>query len=70
MLYQEVLVNLIIIIQIQQLIYILESVNGYLIQEYNPTIGNNNELSAIITGIYSAKNETSSSKIFYYTKSN
>lgn len=48
----------------------LESVNGYLIQEYNPTIGTNNELSAIITGIYSAKNETSSSKIFYYTKSN
>lgn len=48
----------------------LESTNGYLIQEYNPTIGTNNELSATITGIYSVKNETSNSKIFYYTKSN
>ena len=45
----------------------LTSTNGYIIQEYNPTLGTTNELSASITGIYSTKNATSNEQIFYYT---
>ena len=46
----------------------LTSTNGYIIQEYNPTLGTANELSANITGIYSTKNVTDNDKIFYFTE--
>lgn len=45
----------------------LTSTNGYIIQEYNPTLGNETELTATITGLYSVKNTTDNAKIFYYT---
>ena len=45
----------------------LTSKNGYIIQEYNPTLGTANELSAHITGNYSTKNLIlGSTNRFYY----
>ena len=55
-------------IQINITAGILTSTNGYIIQEYNPTLGTANELSANITGIYSTKNVTDNDKIFYFTE--
>lgn len=43
-----------------------ESVNGYIIQEYNPTLGIENELTSVITGLYTVKNNISENT-FYYT---
>lgn len=45
----------------------LESVNGYLIQEYNPTLGTENELTSVISGLYTVKNVIDD-VTFYYTK--
>ena len=44
----------------------LESANGYLVQEYNPTIGTSNELTSVITGKYIVKNVIDENT-FYYT---
>lgn len=43
-----------------------ESVNGYIIQEYNPILGTENELTSVITGLYTVKNNISENT-FYYT---
>ena len=45
----------------------LESTNGYLIQEYNPTLGTENELTSVISGLYTVKNVIDENT-FYYTK--
>lgn len=45
----------------------LESANGYILQEYNPTLGTNKELTCEVTGKYTVKN-TINDKIFYYTE--
>lgn len=45
----------------------LASTNGYIIQEYNPTLGTTNELTATITGLYSTKNLiTGTTNRFFY----
>lgn len=45
----------------------LASTNGYIIQEYNPTLGTTNELTATITGLYSTKNLiTGTTDRFFY----
>ncbi len=46
-----------------------ESVNGYLIQEYNPTLGTENELTSVVTGLYPIKNAIGE-VTFYYTSEN
>ena len=46
-----------------------ESVNGYIIQEYNPTLGTENELTSVITGLYTVKNNINENT-FYYTLEN
>lgn len=45
----------------------LESANGYILQEYNPTLGTNKELTCEVTGRYTVKN-TIDDKTFYYTE--
>lgn len=47
----------------------LESVNGYLIQEYNPILGTQNELTSVVTGLYPIKNAIDE-VTFYYTSEN
>ena len=47
----------------------LESANGYLVQEYNPTLGTGNELTSVITGKYTVKNVIDD-YTFYYTEEN
>ena len=44
-----------------------ESVNGYMIQEYNPTLGTDNELTSVITGKYIKQNKINDNT-FYYTE--
>ena len=45
----------------------LASTNGYIIQEYNPTLGTTNELTATITGLYANKNLiTGTTNRFFY----
>lgn len=45
----------------------LNSENGYMIQEYNPTLGTDNELTSVITGKYIKQNKIDD-KTFYYTE--
>ena len=46
----------------------LTSDNGYIIQEFNPTIGTENERNAVVTGNYATKNTVEgTTKCFYYT---
>lgn len=46
----------------------LTSDNGYIIQEFNPTIGTENERNAVVTGNYTTKNTVEgTTKCFYYT---
>ena len=44
-----------------------ESTNGYIVQEYNPTIGTDKELTSVITGKYIKQNKIDD-KTFYYTE--
>ena len=44
-----------------------ESANGYIIQEYNPTLGTEKELDSVVTGKYAIKN-TINENTFYYTE--
>lgn len=41
--------------------------NNPIIVELNPTIGTEKELSSEVTGMYSVKNTTENSAVFYYT---
>lgn len=45
----------------------LTSTNGYIIQEFNPTIGTENELSLTMSGLYTTKNYGETKNSFYYT---
>lgn len=44
-----------------------ESTNGYIVQEYNPTLGTDKELTSVITGKYIKQNKIDD-KTFYYTE--
>ena len=46
-----------------------ESAKEYIIQEYNQTLCNENELTSIITSLYTVKNNINEN-IFYYTLGN
>ena len=45
----------------------LTSTSGYIIQEFNPTIGTENELSLTMSGLYTTKNYGETKNSFYYT---
>lgn len=47
----------------------LESAKEYIIQEYNQTPGNENELTSIIISLYTVKNNINENT-FYYTLGN